>query len=369
MAIFYMRTSIVRASSGKSAVASAAYQSAQSLYDEKLNCTFSYSRKEEVIYSEIMLPDNAPKSFHDRQTLWNSVEAKESKSNSRYARQFVIATPREWSEAETIERAREFIQTALVDKGMCVDWAFHRKDDNPHIHIMATVRGFNPDGSWAVMERKTYALDENGERIPETDPVTGEQKVRKRTRNGVSSTERLWKRVTVQTNNWNKKVFLHEVKKSWAEKCNQYLQPEQQIDWRSYKQQGVNILPMVHEGYEARAAMKHGVTYDVIKENLERRQLNAALARMEQRICDARKLLDEIREKFIKWRKTHEQRRSVTAEDLIRRNGGLTSAIPGTNPGNVIRAGEEDSPYQRIKNITAQLESRTEQVRKHRQRL
>ena len=175
MAIFYMRTSIVRASSGKSAVASAAYQSAQSLYDEKLNCTFSYSRKEEVIHSEIMLPDNAPKSFHDRQTLWNSVEAKESKSNSRYARQFVIATPREWGEAETIERAREFIQTALVDKGMCVDWAFHRKDDNPHIHIMATVRGFNPDGSWAVMERKTYALDENGERIPEIDPETGEQ--------------------------------------------------------------------------------------------------------------------------------------------------------------------------------------------------
>ena len=93
-----------------------------------------------------------------------------------------------------------------------------------------------------------------------------------------------------------------------------------------------------YEGYEARAAMKHGVIYDVIKENLERRQLNAALARMEQLICDARKLLDEIREKFIKWRETHEQRRSVTAEDLIRRNGGLTSAIPGIDPGNVIRA-------------------------------
>ena len=368
MAIFYMRTSIVRASSGKSAVASAAYQSAQSLYDEKLGCTFSYSRKEEVVHSEIMLPDNAPESFHDRQTLWNAVEAKESKANSRYARQFVIATPREWSEEETIERAREFIQTALVDKGMCADCAFHRKDDNPHIHIMATVRGFNQDGSWAVMERKTYALDEHGERIPEIDAATGEQKVRKRTRNGVSSTEKLWKRITVQMNNWNKKDFLHEVKKSWAEKCNQHLQPEQQIDWRSYKQQGVNILPMVHEGYEARAAMKHGVIFDVIKENEERRQLNAALARMEQLIHDARKLLDEIREKFIKWRETHEQRRSLTAEELIRRNGGIAGAVPAVDPGNAVRAGEEDNPYQRIKEITAQLENRTQQVRKHRQR-
>ena len=368
MAIFYMRTSIVRASSGKSAVASAAYQAAQALHNEKLNHTFSYSRKEEVIHSEIMLPDNAPDSFHDRQTLWNAVEAKESKTNSRYARQFVIATPKEWSAEETIERAREFIQSAFVDKGMIADWSFHMKDGNPHIHIMATVRGFNPDGSWAVMERKTYALDEHGERIPEIDPATGEQKVRKRTRNGVFSTEKLWKRITVQTNNWNKKEFLYEVKKSWAEKCNQHLYPEQQIDWRSYRQQGVNILPMVHEGYEARAAMKHGVIYDVIKENEERRQLNAALARMEQLIRDARKLLEELRQKFIKWRETHDQRRSLTAEELIRRHGGYSTPVPRTDPGYAIGTGE-DSPYQRIKNITAQLENRTEQVRKHRQRL
>lgn len=366
MAIFYMRTSIVRASSGKSAVASAAYQAAQALHNEKLNHTFSYSRKEEVIHSEIMLPDNAPDSFHDRQTLWNAVEAKESKTNSRYARQFVIATPKEWSAEETIERAREFIQSALVDKGMIADWSFHMKDGNPHIHIMATVRGFNPDGSWAVMERKTYALDEHGERIPEIDPATGEQKVRKRTRNGVSSTEKLWKRTTVQTNNWNKKEFLYEVKKSWAEKCNQYLQPEQRIDWRSYKQQGVNVLPMVHEGHEARAAMQQGIIYDVIKENQERRRINAALARMEQLIRDARKLLDEIRQKFIKWRESHGQRRSVTAHELIERNGGIAARVSGANRGNATGIGA-DSPYQRIKEITAQLEQRTRQARSHRQ--
>lgn len=367
MAIFYMRTSIVRASSGKSAVASAAYQAAQALHNEKLNHTFSYSRKEEVIHSEIMLPDNAPDSFHDRQTLWNAVEAKESKTNSRYARQFVIATPKEWSAEETIERAREFIQSALVDKGMIADWSFHMKDGNPHIHIMATVRGFNPDGSWAVMERKTYALDEHGERIPEIDPATGEQKVRKRTRNGVSSTEKLWKRTTVQTNNWNKKEFLYEVKKSWAEKCNQYLQPEQHIDWRSYKQQGVNVLPMVHEGHEARAAMQQGIIYDVIKENQERRRINTALARMEQLIRDARKLLDELKQKFIKWRESHGQRRSVTAHELIERNGGIAARIPGANRGTAVGIGA-DSPYQRIKEITAQLEQRTQQVRSHRQR-
>lgn len=365
MAIFYMRTSIVRASSGKSAVASAAYQAAEELHNEKLDRTFSYSRKEEVIHSEIMLPDNAPESFHDRATLWNAVEAKESKSNSRYARQFVIATPREWSEAETIERAREFIQTALVDKGMCVDWAFHMKDGNPHIHIMATVRGFNPDGSWATMERKEYALDENGERIPEIDPKTGEQKIRKRTRNGVTSCERIWKRVTVQANNWNKREFLHEVKRAWADQCNRYLPPEQQIDWRSYRDQGINQIPMVHEGPGARAAMQQGIMLDAVRENQERRQLNAALARMEQLILDARKLLEALQQKLIKWRESHGQRKSITADELIRRNGGIATPIPAACPGSLDGAGES-RPLQKMIHIVAELEQRTEKIRRHR---
>ena len=52
VAIFYLRTSIVRASSGKSAVASSAYITAQTLYSERLKRTFSYSDKEEAAYSE-----------------------------------------------------------------------------------------------------------------------------------------------------------------------------------------------------------------------------------------------------------------------------------------------------------------------------
>lgn len=168
----------------------------------------------------MLLPENAPDEYHNRQALWNAVEAKENRSNSRYARQFVIATPKEWNEQETIERSRVFIQQALVSKGMCVDWAFHRKENNPHIHIMATVRGFNQDGSWAQMEKKVYALDAEGNKIPDLDE-NGVQKTRARTRNGVTSYTKLWKRITVQANDWNKREFLNEVKRQWAETCNE----------------------------------------------------------------------------------------------------------------------------------------------------
>ena len=38
---------------------------------------------------------------------------------------------------------------------------------NPHMHVMCTVRGFNKNGTWAKMEKKVYARDKNGDKIPE----------------------------------------------------------------------------------------------------------------------------------------------------------------------------------------------------------
>ena len=59
MAIYHFTTKIIKSSKGKCAVASAAYQAGITLYDERLGETFSYKHKEEVVYSEVMLPENA----------------------------------------------------------------------------------------------------------------------------------------------------------------------------------------------------------------------------------------------------------------------------------------------------------------------
>ena len=367
MAFLFMQAKIVKASSGRSAVAAAAYQAAQKLKDDSLGMTFQYRNKEEVVFSEILLPTNAPAAYADRETLWNAVQEKENRANSQVARAFIIAMPKEWTREESISRAREFIQKNLVDAGMVADWAFHMKDGNPHLHCLCTIRGFKEDGTWDAREKKVYALDENGQRIPEIDPKTGEQKIRTRNRNGSIVTEKIWKRKTVQSNPWNSRQFLHELKRSWVSYCNSYLQGESQIDNRSTHEQQSNRVPLLHEGPEARAALERGSVFDVIKENQERRRINAALARIEQFIRDTRKLLDELRQKFIKWRESHGQKRSITAHELIERNGGIAARVPGANGGNATGIGA-DSPYQRIKEITAQLEQRTKQVRNHRPR-
>ena len=367
MAFLFMQAKIVKASSGRSAVAAAAYQAAQKLKDDSLGMTFQYRNKEEVVFSEILLPSHAPAAYEDRETLWNAVQEKENRANSQVARAFIIAMPKEWTREESISRAREFIQKNLVDAGMVADWAFHMKDGNPHLHCLCTIRGFKEDGTWDAREKKVYALDENGQRIPEIDPKTGEQKIRTRNRNGSIVTEKIWKRKTVQSNPWNSRQFLHELKRSWVSYCNSYLQGESQIDNRSTHEQESNRVPLLHEGPEARAALERGIVFDVIKENQERRRINAALARMEQLIRDARKLLDELREKFIKWRESHGQKRSITAHELIRRNGEIATRVPGANPGYAAGAGAGRTIEEIIK-AAEKLNAKTEHIRKRQRR-
>ena len=365
MAFLFMRASIVKNSSGRSVIAAAAYQSATKLHDEKLGMTFQYKHKEEVVHSEVLLPSYAPAAYADRETLWNAVAEKEDKANSQLARAFIIAMPKEWTVEESIDRAREFIQTNLVDAGMCVDWAFHMKDGNPHLHILCTLRNFKKDGSWDSKERKEYARDENGNKIPEIDPTTGEQKVRDKKKGGKVYQEKIWKRVTVQTNPWNTRKFLCDLKKSWVTYCNTYLQGESRIDSRSTHENEPNRVPLVHEGPEARAALARGIEFDCIKENQERRQINEALARIEKLIQEAKRLLEELKEGFRKWRKLHEERRSQESATLTGRHGGDIGRIPIPHAGDDDRNGGRRAIQDIIKNM-ASLEQRTETIRKHR---
>ena len=86
---------IVQRSNRQSAVAAAAYQSGERLFSEYDQKMKNYLYKKEVVYTEIMLPTNAPPGYADRATLWNAAEEVEKQWNSQLARRFVVALPRE----------------------------------------------------------------------------------------------------------------------------------------------------------------------------------------------------------------------------------------------------------------------------------
>ena len=268
MAIYHCSIKIISRSDGKSAVASSAYRSGEKLMDDRIGLVHDFTQKRGVVFTEVALPAHAPPEYADRNILWNAVEKVEKKSNAQLAREIEVALPKELSRECQIEIVRRYVQENFVSVGMCADWALHDKSDgNPHAHIMLTMRGIKPDGTWAQKEKKIYSLDEAGNRIPLIDPATGEQKLGKRN-------EKLWKRITAEPNDWNDHSKAEIWRKSWADICNEYLSLEQQIDHRSYKRQELDLEPTIHEGYRTRKMEKAGFVSNRCEYNRIVRKLN-----------------------------------------------------------------------------------------------
>jgi len=277
MAIYHLSINIISRGKGKSAVAAAAYRSGEKIVNDFDGIIHDYTKKAGVIHMEIMLPENAPLEYSDRATLWNAVEKIEKAKNSQLAREFDVALPKELSFEQNKELIREYCRKNFVTEGMCVDFAIHdKKDDeneNIHAHVMLTMRPFNKDGTWGIKEKKDYALDENGERIPIIDPKTGLQKVDSRNR-------KQWQRVYIQTNDWNNSANAEVWRESWADMCNEYLERNNhtaRIDHRSYERQGIEQIPTVHLGVAACEMESKGIETSRGNLNREIKADNAVL--------------------------------------------------------------------------------------------
>ncbi|MFO9287713.1 Ti-type conjugative transfer relaxase TraA [Legionella pneumophila serogroup 1] len=141
MAIAFAQVSIHSRSKGHSAVAAAAYRSGARLYDDRIGRTYDFSKRHDVVFSEIVLPDGGTDSFLERNYLWNEVERAENRSNSQLCKDFVLALPRELNLLQQIELAKRFAQTHFVEKGLPADISIHDNGDgNPHAHILIPTR-------------------------------------------------------------------------------------------------------------------------------------------------------------------------------------------------------------------------------------
>jgi len=171
MALYHFHVGQIKRSRGHTAVAAAAYRSGEKLYCDYYGETHDYTKKGGVIFSEILLPPQAPEAYQDRQTLWNAVEFVEKHPKAQLAYSFDIALQNELTTEENIVLAREFIQTNFIAKGMAVDWAVHEPEkgegklSNPHFHVLAPIRPILENGTWGEKQRREYLLDEHGERI------------------------------------------------------------------------------------------------------------------------------------------------------------------------------------------------------------
>ncbi|MDU3133676.1 MAG: MobQ family relaxase, partial [Bradyrhizobium sp.] len=211
MAIYHLHVKVIGRKAGSSAVASAAYRSASRLRDERLGREQDFSAKRGVVHSEVLLPETALKAWSDRERLWNDVEAFEIRKDAQLAREVEFALPRELTEAQGIELARDFVRGEFVGLGMIADLNVHwdKGEDGmpkPHAHVMLTMR----------------AVDEKG----------FGQKVRE----------------------WNRTELVERWRKRWAE-----LDIDARIDHRSLEAQGIALEPQSQIGAPAKRIEGRGV--------------------------------------------------------------------------------------------------------------
>src|SRR5712692_2455471 len=236
MAIYHFQVKIISRSQGRSAVAAAAYRSASELDDQRQGQSFDYSDKPNVVYSEILSPTGALAWVQDRESLWNAVETGEKRKDSQVAREIEFAIPQELSQAEGIALARDFVQREFVSRGMVADLNVHWEEDNPHAHVMLTMREINEQGF--------------GRKVTE----------------------------------WNRVELLKAWREHWADLANEHLHRhghDMRIDHRSYQDQGVELEPTSHLGKAVDEMRARGAYTERARRLEEVRERNAQ--RIEQK--------------------------------------------------------------------------------------
>ncbi|WP_415289341.1 Ti-type conjugative transfer relaxase TraA [Brevundimonas sp. S1H14] len=218
MAIYHFSAKIISRSTGRSAVAAAAYRSASRLFDERTEQPFDYSRKSGVLHSEILLPDGAPERWFERQALWNEVESSEKRKDAQLAREIEFALPREMKPDDAIELTRAFVEREFVRRGMVADFNVHCdiSEDGlprPHAHVMLALREVGTDGFGA------------------------------------------------KARDWNSAALLEHWREAWAEHANARLAEldhDIRIDHRSLKDQGIDLEPQFKIGPAAARSEARG---------------------------------------------------------------------------------------------------------------
>ncbi|WP_054309433.1 Ti-type conjugative transfer relaxase TraA [Mesorhizobium sp. 1M-11] len=211
MAIYHFSVQVIGRAAGRSAVAAAAYRSASRLRDDRLGRDQDFSAKRDVVHSEVMLPENAPEAWSDRERLWNDVEVFEKRKDAQLCREVEFAIPREMTQAQGVELARDFVQSEFVDQGMIADLNVHWDmgadgQPKPHAHVMLTMR----------------SVDENG--------------------------------FGPKVRDWNRTELVERWRERWADHVNERLaelEIDARIDHRSLEAQGVALEPQSKIGAPA----------------------------------------------------------------------------------------------------------------------
>jgi ATP-dependent exoDNAse (exonuclease V) alpha subunit len=171
-----MQISSVGRSAGRRATAAAAYRAGERLRDERSGKLYNYSRRRDVLHTEIILPTRvesvAAVWAGNREKLWNTAEHAEKRHNSRVAREYQISLPAELSPAQRLTLARAFSREIAERYKVAVDLTVHdpKPDGDPrnfHAHLLTTTREVTPTGLGAKAGLDMQSVERRRRQLPD----------------------------------------------------------------------------------------------------------------------------------------------------------------------------------------------------------
>lgn len=221
MAIYHCSLRVFSRADGHSAVAAAAYRAGAVLHDERRGHTHRYHNRKGVVASFIITPQQAPEITRNRVTLWNAVEAAETRKNSRVAREIILALPHELPAPAREALTRDMALWLVERYNVAVDTSLHspvagdgHDPRNHHAHLLFTTREVTKDG----LGKKTRILDDREQGPQEVELI-----------------RTIWE--TLANDALEQAGLIHA-----------------KIDRRTLDDQGIDRIPQIHIGPEGKAA-------------------------------------------------------------------------------------------------------------------
>ena len=248
---------VISRSTGRTAIAAAAYRSGERLHDNQLDKIYDYTRRRGIEGTFILAPENAPQWAYNLESLWNEAQAKDNRKNSCLAREIELALPSAIDADGRADITRDFSQHLVERYGVAVSAALHEpsrhgNDNNYHAHILFTTRRMDEEG----LGVKTRELDER--------------------KTGAGEVEHL--------------------REYAASLINAYLEDAgsaERVDHRSYKDRGIEQTPTEHLGVEAAGKERRGEPSRIGDENRDIAERNNTLNGLKNHLAEIETQIEE----------------------------------------------------------------------------
>lgn len=263
---YHLSVSVISRSTGRSAVACAAYRAGDVLADHRYGKVHDYGRRGGIAESGIASPSTAPTWVANREELWNAVEAAERRKDSQLSREFVVGFPAQLDANDRRDLLQSFVTQQFTSRGLVADWAIHapnRKGDdrNWHAHIMTTMRSVSETGFSELKDRSLNKPEQL----------------------------RVWREAWANAVNGKLKAM------GVRDSSGAFIR----VDHRSYADRGLPLEPTQHLGVHATAMERRGLTTERGEMNREvRRRNNTQLAAESVLGDEARRKIDEAATRF-----------------------------------------------------------------------